>query len=296
MLAQSVVLLCGVLAVQGFTLGSNDVIYHLFTRTNPTASQPLLADPNIIAQSSFSLDIPTIITIHSYGETVSGNFNAHLVPAHLAVQNVNVIAVDYSRGAGIYTVGLGNAPQVGEMIANFINILYDNFGYRIDLIRIVGVGLGGHIAGIAARKVKGEIPHIFALDPSLIGWSHHPEKLHPDDADVVEVLYTTAGVYGYDTPLGDLNMYSNGGSRQTGCGTDISCSHDLSYVYYAESITAEMNNGPQFVGTACDNYAQAIALQCTGARDVVFGGPATKRGISGTYTFLTNAVRPFARG
>lgn len=117
-----------------------------------------------------------------------------------------------------------------------------------------------------------------ALDPSLFGWTHHPDRLNPDDADLVEVLHTTAGILGYDYPLGDLDFYPNGGSAQNGCGATVSCSHIYSYAFYAESITSAASGGTQFVGTECESYEQAIALQCAGATDVVFGGLESKEG------------------
>lgn len=80
--------------------------------------------------------------------------------AHLNSENVNVLAVDWSRASFLYSVGLANAPQAAEMIADIINFLQDTFGYNPSLIRIVGVGLGGHIAGLVARHVRGDITHI----------------------------------------------------------------------------------------------------------------------------------------
>ncbi|CAK1601793.1 unnamed protein product [Parnassius mnemosyne] len=288
-------ILCAAVAASGFGLGDSQVIFHLFTRSNPQISQPLVPSVQSIMTSSFSVSRRTVVTIHSHGETVSGNFNAFVIPAHLTAADVNVIAVDWSAGASMYTQGLGNAPQVGRIIAQFLNILINNFGYNVNQVRIVGVGLGGHVAGIAARHVNGEIPHIIALDPSLPGWTHHPEILNADDAGVVEVLHTTAGRYGYDYQLGDVDFYANGGSHQNGCATDVSCSHIYSYAYYAESIKNEVEDGKRFVGTACNDYENAITLQCNGPRDAVFGGLATKVGVSGIYTFLTNFAPPFAR-
>lgn len=89
-------------------------------------------------------------------------------------------------------------------------------------------------------------------------------------------MHTTAGLKGYDYPLGDIDFYSNGGKVQSGCGTDVSCSHIYSYVFYAESITAEVVNGRRFVGTSCPDHDTAMDLQCTGARDAIFGGLAMK--------------------
>ncbi|XP_052737647.1 pancreatic triacylglycerol lipase-like [Bicyclus anynana] len=281
----------------GFNLGPTQIVFHLFTRNNPRQSQPLLVSQASILSSSFQYESRTYITIHSYGQGVAGNFNAHVVPAFLAVEDANVIAVDWSPGASVYVQGLANIPQVGDRIAQFVNLLSNDFSYSTANIRIVGVGLGGHAAGIAARGVTGTIPHIIALDPSLHGWPHHPQKLNKNDAEVVEVIHTTAGHYGYDEPLGDLDFYPNGGSRQIGCGTDVACSHSYAYIFYAESVHADVTNAnaPRFVGTACGSLEEATTLSCAGARDAIFGGIAAKTGKSGIYSFHTNYERPFAK-
>lgn len=85
------------------------------------------------------------------------------LPATLTAGDVNTIAIDWSAGSSLYTVGLTNAPSVGEYIATFINILNQSFGYNPELVTIVGVGLGGHIAGIAARQVQGSVAHIVGV-------------------------------------------------------------------------------------------------------------------------------------
>jgi pancreatic triacylglycerol lipase len=94
----------------------------------------------------------------------------------------------------------------------------------------------------------------------------------------VEVLHTTAGFLGYDLPLGDLDFYANGGTHQSGCSTDINCSHVYSYAFYQESVEAPSKKGPQFVGTACETYEDAFYLECKGERDAIFGGPEVKTG------------------
>ncbi|KAJ2947738.1 hypothetical protein O0L34_g9513 [Tuta absoluta] len=297
-LVKLALVMCAASAAYSFNLGATDIVFHVFTRNNPELSEPLLPTVDSIATSTqLVLSRRTVFLVHSFGEKgVDGNFNAFVIPASLAAEDVNVIAVDWINGAGMYSQGLGNAPQVGEVIASFINILVDPFGYDLSLIRIVGHGLGGHIAGIAARKVDGDIPHIVAIDPSFVGWTHHPDILNPDDAGVVEVLHATAGSLGYDYPLGDLDFYPNGGLNQNGCGADTSCSHTYAYAFYAESLTSEVNSGDSFVGTKCESYEEAIALGCSGEQDIVFGGSSVKSNVSGIYTFQTNISPPFARG
>ncbi|XP_063825810.1 pancreatic triacylglycerol lipase-like [Ostrinia nubilalis] len=281
-------------AASGHSLGPDDIEFHLFTRNNPQVSMPVRPIASEIDSSVFDRTKRTVIGIHTHGQGVGSNFGAFFVQAHLSAEDVNLFAIDWSRGASVYTEGLSQAPQCGRIIADFINLIISELNYNVNQIRIVGHGLGGHVAGIAARNVNGIVPHIIALDPSLVGWTHHPERLNPDDATVVEVLHTTAGLLGYDHPLGDLDFYPNGGSFQPGCATDVSCSHTYSYAFYAESLTSQINGGAKFIGTKCDSYSQAITLSCSGARDVTFGGTASKTSGSGIYTFTTNASPPFA--
>ncbi|CAH2102760.1 unnamed protein product [Euphydryas editha] len=291
-----VILCVAIAATHGFALGPTQIRFHLFTRNNPTQSQNLLPTPGSIATSSFQIMSPTIISIHDHGDNVSGNFNAYVQRAHLGADDVNFVAVDWSIGASTtYAFSLSNTPQVGAVVAQFVNVLQNSFGYDVGRVRIVGVGLGAHAAGIAARRITGTVPHIVALDPALLGWTHHPEILNRDDAGIVEVLHTSPGYYGYDFPLGDIDFYANGG-LQPYCGNDVACSNALAYIYYAESITAESENGQRFVGTACENYESAVQSVCTGERDVIFGGSAVKTGGSGIYWFATNNQEPFARG
>lgn len=94
---------------------------------------------------------------------------------------------------------------------------------------------------------------------------------------MVEVLHTTAGRQGYDRPLGHIDFYANGGVQQTGCGTNVVCSQDYAYVFFAESLTSEPN-GPSFAGTACEDYEEAFSHQCDGDKDAVFGGTGDKTG------------------
>ncbi|KOB74604.1 Neutral lipase [Operophtera brumata] len=199
-------------------------------------SQPLTANVNSIMTSTyFSPARLTCITAHGHDDSAAGNSNAFLIPGKLFTSYM-------------YSNALGNAPQVGRVIADFINILINNFGYGPSNIRIVGIGLGGHIA---------------AIDPSFHGWTHHPDRLNADDAAMVEVIHATAGITGYDFPLGDLDFYPNGGSQQLGCGADVSCSHTYAYAFYAESITRDVNGGNRFMGTACESYEEAVAQQCS---------------------------------
>ncbi|KAG7310884.1 hypothetical protein JYU34_003716 [Plutella xylostella] len=292
----AVLLLATIAAASSRQLQAQDVVFHLFTRNNPTVSQPLSLTEAAILASTFNDHQRTMITIHDHSDAIAGNFNAFVVPAELKAYDVNVIAVDWSAAAGSSTEGIAYAPQVAAAVAELMDFLVDTFEYDHEGFRLIGFGIGAHIAGIAARKARADIVHIVALDPAFNGWSHHPYKLSWNAAECVEVLHTTAGIIGYDRPMGHMDFYPNAGSFQNGCGSDSACSHQLAYVYYAESLTAEVEEGNRFWGTKCESYEDAVLLQCNGEKDNYFGGRALKNFNFGIYTFITNSASPFARG
>ncbi|KAL4716556.1 hypothetical protein ACJJTC_010220 [Scirpophaga incertulas] len=293
-LAKCLLLLTAAYAASSQNVGK-EVTFHLYTRTNPTVSQVLVADPNVIMTSTFGATVRTIITIHSEGDSFV-DFNSNVVQAHLQAENVNVLTVDWRHLAKTYTGGLATINDCANAVSEFVNILRSFFSYQPSQIRIVGYGLGAYVAGVAARQINGDISHIVALDPSFHGWTHHPDRLGPDAASLVEVIHTSAGVRGYDRPLGHIDFYANGGVQQPACGSDALCSQRYSYIYYAESITAAAStDAAKFVGTACDNYQDAMKLTCSGDRNVVFGGTGTKPVTSGIYYFRTRSSAPFAQ-
>ncbi|CAG9118123.1 unnamed protein product [Plutella xylostella] len=282
-----VVLLCAAIAAtSGRNVRAENVVFHLFTRQNPSVSQPILASVQSIMDSPLQQASRTVVTVHDQGDAVAGNFNAFVVPAELTAYDVNVIAIDWSNS--------GSPSQVGEAIAYFLDFLVGNFDYDAQGIRLVGFGVGAHIAGIAARKAEADITHLIALDPTLNGWSDNPDRLTSNVAVCVETLHTSA--LGVASPVGKLDFYPNGGSSQNGCEADNTCSHDYAYLFYSESLTAEVQNSELFVGTKCNSYEAATQSQCNGAKDIVFGGRAIKESESGIYTFTTNPSPPFARG
>lgn len=43
------------------------------------------------------------------------------------------------------------------------------------------------------------------------------KRLNKDDADVVEVLHTDGGTFGFKDACGTIDFFANGGSSQPGC-------------------------------------------------------------------------------
>ncbi|XP_031767815.1 pancreatic triacylglycerol lipase-like [Galleria mellonella] len=269
-------------------------VYHLFTRENPTVSQPLLiGNVGLIGLTNYDPQRRTIVLLHGWLDTATADFNAVLVPAFLEAEDVNIIVVDWSAGSNtaIYISAIGNTVRSGESVADFINWLNSVTGVTPDRYHIVGLGLGGHQAGIIGRNVDGEIAYITALDPASYGWVLNSNKFKPEDGQYTEVIHTNAGVQGYVGTLGDVDFYPNSGVNMPGCITPA-CDHARSYFYFAESL---VSGG--FTGRRCATTTAAMGGGvCLARGNLNLGGIEPKTGSSGIYHLRTNSRPPFSRG
>lgn len=79
-----------------------------------------------------------------------------------------MLAVDWSSLSQMYSQGVAEAPNCGAAIAQFMNLLINDLGYQASNVRLIGHGLGGHVAGIAARLINGNVPHVVGKFFSVI--------------------------------------------------------------------------------------------------------------------------------
>lgn len=111
-------------------------------------------------------------------------------------------------------------------MAKLIESLTTKINIPPENIHIIGHSLGAHVGGFAGRmfnKMAGsQIGRITALDaagPLFEGpFGRVFQGLNSQDAKVVDVIHTDAGVFGYSGPLGTVDYYPNGGEGpQPGC-------------------------------------------------------------------------------
>ncbi|XP_026747853.1 lipase member H-like [Trichoplusia ni] len=266
-------------------------VYHLFTRQNPTVSQPLLiGSVGLLGITNYNPARRTVVLLHGWLDNVGSPFNNVLVPAFLSAEDVNVIVVDWSAGAGSinYLAALANTVPSGESVANFISWLNDVTGAVPNMYHIVGHSLGGHKAGIVGRNLDGKIAYITALEPMNAGWNTNNNRFAASDGVYTEVIHTNAGVLGYMMPLGDVDFYPNGGINMPGCDNQ-DCDHARSYFYLAESLT---RGG--FTGRRCASYITAMTENCMLLGTLRMGGLVPKTGQSGIFHLRTHASSPFS--
>ncbi|KAL0871267.1 hypothetical protein ABMA27_005022 [Loxostege sticticalis] len=272
---------------------SRDNEFHLFTRQNPSLSQPLQIErDSLLFYSNYRADRRTVLLVHDIRGSATSSFNALLVPAFLSAADVNVIIVDWSAGAFSH-VYLSTFYSVlsGNFVSRFTRWLAGRSGANLEDFHIVGLGLGGLNAGFIARRLNSEVGYVTALDPpqgpSITALL---PPLNPTVSKYTEVIHTDVGNRGYQQPLGDVDFYPNGGAYMPGCGGDSECNRNRAVYYFAESL---VTGG--FEGTECESYREALAGNCFLSGRLNLGGIEPKTGSKGVYYLQTNAAPPFSR-
>ncbi|XP_026747862.1 pancreatic lipase-related protein 2-like [Trichoplusia ni] len=259
--------------------------YHLYTRSNPLISQPIVeGNAQSLASSNFSPNKRTIILIHGFlGDILSG-FNSVLVPAFLLAGDVNVIVVDWGAGAHWGLNGISSGRTVGR----FIQWINTQTGASLNNYHVLGYSVGAHQAGIVGRTLLGQVGYITAMDPAA-RWLNS-QAIQASDAVYTEVIHTNIGNIGMEQPRGDVDIYPNGGVNMPGCATAL-CDHYRSYFYVGESVATG-----GFTATQCNNLDEAKAQTCSGPDTIRMGGLLPKTGTKGIYSLSTNASPPFSQG
>lgn len=137
----------------------NFLMFILFHRQNPTSRQVLVnGNANSVRNSNYRGNRATKVIVHGWNNNGNTEMNPLITSAFLAVQDVNVIVVDWNRLAnGAYTTAVRGVPDVGRHLGLFIQWLFNNFGGNYNSLHLVGFSLGAHVVGNAGRTI-GMIP------------------------------------------------------------------------------------------------------------------------------------------
>ncbi|KAM7285238.1 endothelial lipase isoform X2 [Ixodes scapularis] len=159
----------------------------------------------------------------------------------LRVENATVIVVDWSEKAeDTYSVARNYSSPMAFGMAWLVKILVEAGALQVSKVHYIGHGLGAQVAGYFALGLKlimngQKIGRITGLDPDNEGFED--ERLDRDDADFVDVIHTSNGVYelGMREPMGHVDFYPNRGGDQPRCFS-AACSHKIAKIYYRKSI------------------------------------------------------------
>jgi len=272
------------------------VKFYLYTRANPTTPKQIsVNDVTALSSSKFNKYNPTRFIIHGWQSNYQAEVNTVLRKALLASGDFNVFSVDWSANAETlnYSSARYSVPDVGTLVAAYLDFLYDKGGMSFSTLTVIGHSLGAHVSGFAGKRVKrGKINTIIGLDPAypLFNYNDCTTRLCPTDASYVESIQTNGGLLGFIEPIGKAAFYPNGGKSQPGCGIDAAgaCAHARSYLYYGEAL--EKNDFPTM---KCSSYELAVKKDCGSTYSSVRMGSKSNYGISGYFYVPVNKASPF---
>ncbi|CAG9796747.1 unnamed protein product [Diatraea saccharalis] len=263
--------------------------YWLYTRQNPTNHQ-ILVNGNIqsIWNSNYVASRPLKVIVHGWNSNALSDLNPAITSAYLAVQDCNVIVVDWRALANsAYSTAVNGVPSVGQFLGNFLVWLINNAGGNWNNVHLIGFSLGAHIVGVAGRTAGGGASRITGLDPAGPQWGGNPNALNRNSGQYVETIHTDGGLLGIFDPIAHADFYPNGGRNpQPGCWIST-CSHSRAHQFFASSVRTN-----HFVGRQCGNLNQAQNNQCGGHTINMGNGIISKRG-AGLFGLSTGAAWPF---
>ncbi|XP_013194663.1 pancreatic triacylglycerol lipase [Amyelois transitella] len=263
--------------------------YWLYTRNNPTNPQVIVhGNANTIWSSNYVANRPLKVIVHGWNSNGNSALNPLIRDAYLAVQDANVIVVDWSNHAnGLYTAAYLAVPSVGQFLGNFITWLIDTAGGNWNNVHFIGFSLGAHIVGNAGRQAGGRPARVTGLDPAGPLWGGNSNALNSQAGQYVEAIHTDGGLLGIFDQIADSDFYPNGGRNpQPGCWIST-CSHSRAYQLFA--ATVQFNH---LAGRLCNSIQQAQNVQCSGSTLNMGNGIVTKRGI-GIYGLATSNNWPY---
>ncbi|XP_075970557.1 pancreatic lipase-related protein 2-like [Anticarsia gemmatalis] len=263
--------------------------YWLYTRQNPHNPQVIVHNnANTIWNSNYNGNLPLKVIVHGWNNNGNSPMNPLITAAFLAVQDCNVIVVDWNELAnGLYTFAVFGVPGVGQFLGNFLVWLINTAGGDWNNVHLVGFSLGAHVVGNAGRTAGGRPARITGLDPAGPQWGGNSLALTSNDGLYVEAIHTDGGLLGIFDPIASANFYPNGGRNpQPGCWLST-CSHGRSTELFASSVRTN-----HFVGRQCSNLDEAENVQCSGSILMMGNSIITKRG-AGLFGLTTGASWPY---
>ncbi|KAJ8976339.1 hypothetical protein NQ317_009791 [Molorchus minor] len=263
---------------------------------NPDNSQILVPDDDSsISNSYINFDRPTIMFFHGFLESSTADDARQIKDHYLNRGDYNVIVANNQRllAGPYYVTAALNTKPIGKYAAYFVDYLVGK-GLRLSYLHIIGMSLGGQIAGYIGKNMKsGKASRITGLDPAGPLFTLRPQndRLSQGDAEFVDVIHSNAGVFGIKYQSGDVDIWLNGGTLQPGCtpletltrnpgslNELVFCNHFQSYRTYVMSLI----DPHAYLTTKCSSYAEYESGRCH-LNDKAYLGVEVDRNARGNY-------------
>ncbi|XP_061569371.1 lipase member H [Cololabis saira] len=240
----------------------------LYTRDNIDCGREL-QHQRLSEQPLLDLRRPTAFVIHGYRPTGAPPiWIDHIVQLLAEQQDLNVIVVDWNRGAANfnYFTAVTYTREAAQNLTGFLLTMQEE-GASLSSVHLIGVSLGAHLAGFVGARLKGRIGRITGLDPAgpMFTSATPEERLDPSDAMFVDVLHTDMDSFGLRGAHGHVDFYANGGADQPGCPKTIFagksyfvCDHQRSVFLYL----CALNRTCTLTGYPCPSYSHFLDGRC----------------------------------
>uniref|UniRef100_A0A1I8PE41 Lipase domain-containing protein n=1 Tax=Stomoxys calcitrans TaxID=35570 RepID=A0A1I8PE41_STOCA len=214
-----------------------------------------------------------------------------------------------SSGSYLIVIDLGNTItdmeryatldvfSCGKMIATTLIKLTNECDVPLDVIHVIGQGLGGNVAGATGKVFYAITDHklrrITALDPAS-QMAKHPNMLTAlarGSADFVDAIHTSALGMGTTRRVGDVDFFPNGPCDGVNGSKNVIDAHMRATSFFAESVRpANHRNFPAIESISLKQYKSNDGY---GKR--TYMGIAAARDLSGDYILEVNDHSPFGQ-
>ncbi|KAL7297673.1 hypothetical protein TKK_0009339 [Trichogramma kaykai] len=247
-------------------------------------------EPNwpLLIRTGFDFSKKLYIVVHGYMGKSHDEWILDLKNKLLELGDGNVFLVDWKAGSNDinYVNSARNTEVASAAIFNFLDSLKKVINERtVDKtnwrgVYFIGHSLGAQVSAQAAHLLKEDrfwtVDRITGLDPAkpCFTRTNLQWKIDKGDANFVDIIHTQAGEdnkginsLGLKESLGHVDFYVNGGVIQPNCANlflapmliQMGCSHKLSHIYFAESITNSIKGNCKFASYPWDgSYEDAI--------------------------------------
>ncbi|XP_060083640.1 inactive pancreatic lipase-related protein 1-like [Ylistrum balloti] len=293
----------------------------LYTRKNPVRARKLKWNSKRV-KGKLNLKRDTIFLIHGWMDSAKNPKFRKMRKTLIRFNDVNVIAVNWKRGAGhnLYYQSAANTRIIAAMISKFLLRLQYELGYSMEKVHIIGHSLGAQMAGYIGTEVKG-IGRISGIDPAGPSFEGYPPEtvLDPTDANFVDILHTDARDlfvlghpgFGAKSRMGHADFYVNGGHSQPGCPStmnqqlglivtgsvdvfmNMGCSHIRAVNLYIESINIRKCKFTSYNCTEGDGLTVAEGCNTCENGCALMGYHSNVGNPRGVFVLNTNDKAPF---
>lgn len=272
-----------------------DVLFHMYTRKNPTNRQTFtINDLDGFQQSFFNASLP----IKMYSAGWPSGENNYARDQYLLSEDCNYFNIEWQVLAPSAAYVEPAIRVAGIQTGAFIDFIIQNTTATNGSFHLIGHSAGAHVVGGAGKEVTmGTLARISGLDPA---WNV-PNTMDPSIATFVDIVHTMGGpvldgYLGIYDVMGHIDFYANGGQQQPGCPPTAEdcccCSHCRAADYFIESVYTSPYG---FVALKCDSYEAYENGTCNNNLQE-FMGDHVSTSARGVYYLDTNAQYPYAKG